>query len=518
MRRPSGSESHPILAPMSNANAWIDSGDGSTGIYCDADADNNLLQLKLKKPKAWKWELTTSRSSPNIAMPRIMLFDHEGNLLVDANQQVDDAVYRAETKPSRLISSQRQQRRKARKFSRDKSATTELDLDKLQPQDDEDTGLGSLDSADRNQWFRTLSNDSLRSKRNFNSFCKARRRPEENSCEIEIDSLQICEATDSNSRSQSPLPICEIIDDPSPQPEDIKDLEEELNIDAPWRRKLSLKTKNIESADDSDIRRSPLVNVPVILSDTEEPSERQYISKASWKPFHSNGCLNVKPPGTSQPLERRATSFKEVRFNVDPEVGGLKPKRRYRRSNSNGPTPNLTHSRSILERQSAMKCRLSSPEFETPEFQEFQMAPRYYLRTSRAGTLVVAEESVRNKRVRRRAPKTSSTENCLTISNSSSSLKNKGTLNSSLGDVCSQSQSVNNFGDRMKGQMESSSNGRRRKLVPIRRNKSDGNILPYSTSSEDEKVMNCDRKVNHRKNAIWRHKIEDVQKYIRSCE
>ncbi|XP_055845825.1 uncharacterized protein LOC129911868 [Episyrphus balteatus] len=473
------------------SNSWIDSGDG-TGIYCDADADNNLLQLKLKKPKAWKWELTTSRSSPNIAMPRIMLFDHEGNLLVDANQQVDDAVYRAEKKLRKASS------RKAKKF--DKAATTNLD-DILQ--DDEDTGLGSLDSTER-QWFRTLSNDSLRSKRKPSNFFRNSKKGEENSGgpnEIDIDSLQICEATASDSNSQSPLPICEIIDSSTPQSplEDNKDLEEELNIDTPWRRKLSLKTKHIDS-DDSE--RQPPVNVPVILSDSEGPPERQYISKASWKPFHSNGCLNVTP-SIAKPFERRATSFKEVRFNVDPEMEekneAQKPKRRCRRSNTNG-LPNLTHSRSILERQSVMKCRLSSPEFEKSESQEVQMAPRYFLRTCRAGTLVVAEDSGKYKRTRRRTRKISSTENFL--SNSSSSLKQKGGLNSSLGDVCSQSQSVKNFG-------EYNGSRPRRKVIPIRRHRSDGNIL-LVTSSEEEKIENCDR-MKHRKNAAWRHKNEDVK-------
>ncbi|XP_043659361.1 uncharacterized protein LOC122624008 [Drosophila teissieri] len=45
----------------------------------------NLLSLKLKKPPHWNWELSTSRSCSNIALPRILLYDHTGNLLVDAD-------------------------------------------------------------------------------------------------------------------------------------------------------------------------------------------------------------------------------------------------------------------------------------------------------------------------------------------------------------------------------------------------------------------------------------------------
>ncbi|XP_017012996.2 zinc finger CCCH domain-containing protein 13 [Drosophila takahashii] len=47
----------------------------------------NLLSLKLKKPNHWNWELSTSRSCSNIALPRILLYDHSGNLLVDADGQ-----------------------------------------------------------------------------------------------------------------------------------------------------------------------------------------------------------------------------------------------------------------------------------------------------------------------------------------------------------------------------------------------------------------------------------------------
>lgn len=37
--------------------------------------DDQLIRLCLKKPKKWNWELTTSKSSTNIAFPTIQLFD-----------------------------------------------------------------------------------------------------------------------------------------------------------------------------------------------------------------------------------------------------------------------------------------------------------------------------------------------------------------------------------------------------------------------------------------------------------
>lgn len=44
-----------------------------------------IIRLQLKKPKQWNWELTTSKSSPNISMPIFQLFDDHGNLLTEAN-------------------------------------------------------------------------------------------------------------------------------------------------------------------------------------------------------------------------------------------------------------------------------------------------------------------------------------------------------------------------------------------------------------------------------------------------
>lgn len=73
----------------------------------------NLLSLKLKKPSHWNWELSTSRSCSQIALPRILLYDHTGNLLVDADGQ-EEQTY---------TSRQPQRRRK-------RSATSNLSLER----------------------------------------------------------------------------------------------------------------------------------------------------------------------------------------------------------------------------------------------------------------------------------------------------------------------------------------------------------------------------------------------------
>lgn len=49
--------------------------------------EQQLIKLCLKKPKKWNWELTTSKSSSNIAFPSIQLYDEKGKtLLAEASE------------------------------------------------------------------------------------------------------------------------------------------------------------------------------------------------------------------------------------------------------------------------------------------------------------------------------------------------------------------------------------------------------------------------------------------------
>lgn len=42
-----------------------------------------VIKLQLKKPKAWNWQLSTSKSSPHITLPIIQLYDSKGQLVVE---------------------------------------------------------------------------------------------------------------------------------------------------------------------------------------------------------------------------------------------------------------------------------------------------------------------------------------------------------------------------------------------------------------------------------------------------
>ncbi|XP_016954622.1 uncharacterized protein LOC108027612 [Drosophila biarmipes] len=250
----------------------------------------NLLSLKLKKPSHWNWELSTSRSCSQIALPRILLYDHTGNLLVDADGQ-EEQTYTSREPPRR----------------RKRSATSNLSLE-----------------------------------RNFHG-------------------LRIAEATPTATPTPAPTPT------PTATP-----------------------------------------------SSSRESGRRE--THGSCIDFSTHELPNWEPSSVGS---RRSSSLRGVRFQeaedllvyptppststLNSSSSGPREKRRYRRSQS-----------SILERFSLSKGRHSSPEFAQEE--EVVKAPRYFLRTSKAGTLVIREESFSSQRMRhrrRRPPKHSSSENIL---------------------------------------------------------------------------------------------------------
>ncbi|KAJ0175752.1 hypothetical protein K1T71_008911 [Dendrolimus kikuchii] len=49
--------------------------------------DDNVIRIQLRKPSQSKWELRTRNLSPGIRFPTIQLFDCEGNLLVETNDE-----------------------------------------------------------------------------------------------------------------------------------------------------------------------------------------------------------------------------------------------------------------------------------------------------------------------------------------------------------------------------------------------------------------------------------------------
>ncbi|KAH8287498.1 hypothetical protein KR054_008809 [Drosophila jambulina] len=252
----------------------------------------NLLSLKLKKPPHWNWELSTSRSCSNIALPRILLYDHAGNLLVDAQGQREE-TYRSGDSPRR----------------RKRSATSNLE-------------------------------------RNFHG-------------------LHIAEAT--------PTPTI------TPTPSS--------------SRESGRRRKTHGSCIDFSTHELP----------NWEPSSSSRRSSSLRGVRFQEEAVEDLPTHTPTPTPTPTYPTPPSTSTLNSSSSGPREKRRYRRSHS-----------SILERFSLSKGRHSSPEFAQEE--EVVKAPRYYLRTSKAGTLVIREESFSSQRLRnrrRRPPKHSSSENIL---------------------------------------------------------------------------------------------------------
>lgn len=71
---------------MASSIVSISSSNPSFGNVLHHQSDNNILKLKLKKPKSWNWELSTSKSSAHIEFPRVLLYDNKNKLLADIEE------------------------------------------------------------------------------------------------------------------------------------------------------------------------------------------------------------------------------------------------------------------------------------------------------------------------------------------------------------------------------------------------------------------------------------------------
>ncbi|XP_064555182.1 uncharacterized protein LOC135440102 [Drosophila montana] len=271
------------------------------------DPLTNLLRLQLRKPKHWNWELSTSRSCNNIALPRILLYDNTGALLLDADG-FSEQTYRPISVPDC--------RRK----------------------------LSTANHYQRLQQARLPGE--------FNGLC-------------------INEAA----LNDTPTPVI------------------------PFTRQqiagscIDLSTHELPNWQphemDSSRRSSSLRGARLEIQDHRLDQPQQLTQKSTYP----------TPPSTST-LTTTANS----------SSSGPREKRRYRRSHSSG-------QRSILERFSMTRGRHSSPEYIQEQVLEHK--PRYYLCSSKAGTLVIQDESFNRVRQRRRRQRNSSSENVLVQQNRS---------------------------------------------------------------------------------------------------
>ncbi|XP_011185347.2 uncharacterized protein LOC105213929 [Zeugodacus cucurbitae] len=365
--------------------------------YADADVGDelaNVLSLKLRKPKNWRWELSTSRSCSNIALPRILLYDHKGQLLVDVDSQEEQCY----SQPQTVIT---------------------------QKSTKESTGTQS----------RTRKRASKSASTNLAQSIKQ-------ALERQFSGLHIQEAT------PSPVPSYKNSVATTPSTEHASTLSSTIDF---FTNELP----------DYKIQRraNSLKGVRFKVNEVEDANAVVNSNVKSTQNSFNLADLPTPPSTITTPTTPSNSSS-----------SGPREKRRYRRSHSSGRSP--ATSESILERFSFNKGRFSSPEYV--EEHEVQHAPRYFLRTSKAGTLVVQEESFSRYR-RRRRPRNSSTENIL-------SSQESGSKNSLKMSDCSahdqlHESTVERTGDSLLNVTELGPQATRRRVFPVRRYRSDGNVL-----------------------------------------
>ncbi|XP_075156137.1 uncharacterized protein LOC142229462 [Haematobia irritans] len=381
------------------ANEIDDNDDDVEGINANQEENEieddplaNILSLQLRKPDHWKWELSTSKSCSNIALPRIILYDHKGNLLVDAppggGPDCSEKVYKQDDHVKSPT--------KKRSYNQQRAATTNLTHSIRKALDKEFNGL-------RIQEVNTsTSRSSLSSKE---------RRQQ--------TSILTTPSTTSTNTTMRPHRSRKAID---------------LNIaDLPDMSPRSSSLKGVRFNFDNDESK-----IPDFLP---------------------------TPPSTTTPTSSSS---------------GPREKRKYRRSHSTGRP--YSRSESILERISFQRGRFSSPESEEEEEQRATTAspgPRLCLRTDEAGTLIVHQDSLssQSSRRRRKPLKYPSSGESVIKSESSSKHLSLTPPQKDAGSPLSEASTT------------ASTKERRRKLLPIRRYLTDGNLLLNKRLSSSEETL-----------------------------
>lgn len=398
--------------------------------------DNNIVKLKLKKPKSWNWELSTSKSSPHIDFPRILLYDSKNRLLADVeeadciiNGSNETNISRSESNNNSVCRSLENSGRGRQKcgsantlkssssFSIPKNGrvTFNVDNDSLV-----NTASGSIKNARKCK--RSMSTNSNDVKEFLGDFvsqlkskgyeCKVRRKSSSdrninrnlgqngiihanaNGNKEEYRKFEVASSLKAQPPPSPPPPEQPIFiysgkglvqrDFNAKEFNDIRNREKlyrrstTCNLDE-IKRNESIKRKAIEINDNDKPINSSTNNHKI---NCQQENDLNNIYRNNFGIQKSKSALIV--PNTIQPKERRKT-------------------RRAKSVNSVG------FSTSILERFSAFKQRSSSTDSQCIEdtrhflqHMETKAAPKYRLQTSAAGTLVVCEESFRNRKVRRR--------------------------------------------------------------------------------------------------------------------
>lgn len=371
----------------------------------------DLINLKLKKPKTWNWELSTSKSSSSINFPRIRLYDHHDNLLAEADEseQLVNNTTHPHSAPLQRCSSKNAVRKKAESFNsvqqpsirsggRSKSRSQTMDMTQF---------LDGIRQEMLGQGFKCKVTERGRS--------SSRKR---------FDSGNMVNEVVADVQVTLPLPVAAtnrtIIETTSKQIDDSKRIEQPITV----LSERGLLQRDRQAKEFTNIR-------DVKASSSRQPSSACVTDPTEGqrgKIKHVIGTKNNIRTGSNVNLntETRTTSttyaMTKSKSAFDIPVGRLSGleaaapgtcrKKVYRRTHSsNSPS---RFSSSILERFSVAKRRSSSTDSERGRIAEESLdrvdgddevgykPPDYILRTCPAGTLIVCKDSFCSQRGRRR--------------------------------------------------------------------------------------------------------------------
>lgn len=399
----------------------------SLSVRSDGESVNNIVKLKLKKPKSWNWELSTSASSSLIAFPRILLYDNKNKLLADveeadcivngdvatntierrmvngvdrsASSRSFDSLKRTansrHSSTSKLSSSNTV--KSSSSFSTPKNGRVTFNIDEHEPDPPKRTHKCkrslSTNASKASRAVDELVDDVVSQLQSKGYECKVRRKSNSeryvNKCEKPQQSID-------KQPSKQPSPP------PTPPPAEIP-----IYIHSA----KGLVRRDFNAKEFDEIRNREMAKLPNNKDKRTHSFDRNdTASMASHRDKLENPNLNHMHDAThrNQLYLQKSKSAVEM-----PQRPALKKERR--KSCRTHSVNNVGFSSSILERLSAFKARSSSTDSQQYDVMHFDAGdqhfvksmesinkPKYQLRTSAAGTLVVREESIRNRRMRRR--------------------------------------------------------------------------------------------------------------------
>ncbi|XP_037027621.1 uncharacterized protein LOC119068226 isoform X4 [Bradysia coprophila] len=404
------------------------------------DSENSIIKLKLKKPKSWNWELSTSKSSPNINFPKILLYDHKNNLLAETdesncivNDKKDGKLTNGKVagknkilSSSSTISSNKNETKRSPKTNIDsnciynsidpiQSHSAQLQNESLSHQSKIETNSTSTSteplkylgcrkrslSVSFNEMKHFLNN--LKHQLNGSGIdCKITNHSSERKYPNKIGSTNEYKHLNENFNENQLRRIKSISDINQAKKGSKQNLPESataLMYNGKVGEKGALR-KSFKGKEYTGMSSSYRTTCNVENVDEHERTATETVNGTDI--FENDVYLT----GNQTTLKRNNFLLTKSKSSMEVVSSGgdvqRNEKKKYRRAHS---TNSLRFSSSILERISEFKRRSSSTDSEdigSNSTEHTPTKPRYFLRTSQAGTLLICNESFKNRKIRRR--------------------------------------------------------------------------------------------------------------------